>query len=88
MYLRKIEVLSTGPIRHEQPLRDIAMNAGPSPILRPANEAVFDRIPMNVIDVTAPIVLVANGVFVKPPLPDVGLATTPAARKSAGCIAV
>src|SRR6266852_4627405 len=39
------------------------------PITHAANQVMFDRIEMDVIDVALEIAVIANGVFPKPPLP-------------------
>ena len=57
------------PIRWVHSLRHIPMERGIRPIANSCDVIVLHRIPMEVIDMAVEIVLVADLMFPKPPLP-------------------
>jgi len=61
---------STAPIRRVRPRRHLPMERGIRPIAHSRDVTVLHRIPMDVINMAVEIVLVADLMFQKPPLPN------------------
>lgn len=59
-----------GPVGWEEAALDVAMEAGVGPVGGAVDEAVFDRVVMDVIDVVPVIVFVPDQVFPISSLPD------------------
>ncbi len=62
--------VSTAPIRRVRSRRHIPMERGMRPIANSRDVTVLHRIPMDVIDMAVEIVLVADLMLPKPPLPN------------------
>ena len=65
----KIGFRPTGPIRRTDAPVDVTMKRRIRPIGNPFDIAMFDRVDMTIIDVCGVILIVADCVLPKPPLP-------------------